>query len=161
MLEKSHSNCSKATSLSTDVPACFSTKALIFQKKSNPRYWKTKSHLKVISLATSKVISLSTLGGQKSTQKSGQTNNFRVAKLITFNLLLAAVRMRFWQNGGQTNSSQKGQKVDKLITLQHIYIYICCRVKSWSNCCPCCVKTGPKFCFFVFEISFSLQKERD
>ena len=39
-------------------------------------------------------------------------------------MLLPAVKMRFWQNGGQTNNSQKGQKVDKLITLRHIYIYI-------------------------------------
>ena len=56
--------------------------------------------------------------------KSGQTNNSPVAKLITLNLLLAAVEMRFWQNGGQTNNSRKGQKVDKLITLRHAYIYI-------------------------------------
>ena len=32
--------------------------------------------------------------------------------------------MRFGQNGGQTNNSQKCQKVDKLITLRHIYIYL-------------------------------------
>ena len=51
-------------------------------------------------------------------------------KLITlrwqtnsFNLLLAAVRMRFGQNGGQTNNLRKDQKVDKLITIRHIYIY--------------------------------------
>ena len=55
--------------------------------------------------------------------KGGQTNNSPVARLITLNLLLAAVKMRFWQNGGQTHNLQKGQKVDKLITLQHIYIY--------------------------------------
>ena len=62
--------------------------------------------------------------GAKMRPKSGQTNNSLVAKLITLNLLLAAVNMRFWQNGGQTNNSQKGQKVDKLITLRHVCIYI-------------------------------------
>ena len=46
-------------------------------------------------------------------------------KLITLYLLLAVVRMQFWQNGGQTNNPQKGPKVDKRITLRHcIYIYI-------------------------------------
>ena len=39
-------------------------------------------------------------------------------------MLLPAVKMSFGQNGGQTNNSQKGQKVDKLITLRHIHIYI-------------------------------------
>ena len=38
-------------------------------------------------------------------------------------MLLPAVKMRFWQNGGQTNNSQKGQKVDRLITLRHTYIH--------------------------------------
>ena len=59
--------------------------------------------------------------------KSGQTNNSPVAKLITLNLLLVAVKMRFWQNGGQLITLEKAkrcQKVDKLITLQLIYIYI-------------------------------------
>ena len=45
-------------------------------------------------------------------------------KLITLYLLLAAVKIRFWQNGGQTHNSQKGQKVDKRITLRHICVYI-------------------------------------
>ena len=56
--------------------------------------------------------------------KSGQTNNSPVAKLITLNLLLASVKMIFRQNGGQTNNSRKGQKVDKLITLRQICVYI-------------------------------------
>ena len=39
--------------------------------------------------------------------------------------------MRFGQNGGQINNSQKGQKVDKLITLRYIHIYmcVCCKAK--------------------------------
>ena len=67
---KKHWNFDKVISLSTDVPACFSIKVLVFQKNdpNSPKYGKTKSHLKVISLATSKGTSLSTFGGQKSTQ---------------------------------------------------------------------------------------------
>ena len=42
-----------------------------------------------------KVISLSTFWGSKIDPKSGRTNNSPVAKLIAFNLLLAAVRRRF------------------------------------------------------------------
>ena len=60
---------------------------------------------------------------------SGQTNNSPVAKLITFNLLLAAVRIRFWQTVDKGITFEKAKKVDKLITLRHtyIYIYICMR----------------------------------
>ena len=46
-----------------------------------------------------------------------------MAKLITFILLLAAEKWDF-QKGGQTNSFQKGKKVDKQITLLYIYVYI-------------------------------------
>ena len=45
--------------------------------------------------------------------KSGQTDDSPEAKLMTFNLLLAAVRMRFSQNG------------DKLMTLE--------KAKRWTN----------------------------
>ena len=49
--------------------------------------------------------------------------------LITLKMLLPAVKMRFWQNGGQTNNFQKGHRVDKLITLRHIFFL---RVRNWT-----------------------------
>ena len=58
-------------------------------------------------------------------------------------MLLPAVKMRFWQNGGQTNNSQKGQKVDKLITLRHIYI--CCEVIIWA-------KFGHFRCYYLGQV---------
>ena len=63
-------------------------------------------------------------------------------------MLLPAVKMRFGQNGGQTINSQKGQKVDKLITLRHryIYIYIIQGVSLKMN--PKCDERGS---FFFFE----------
>ena len=46
-----------------------------------------------------------------------------------------------------------------------VCIYICCKVKKWSNFGPFKVKSGPMFfLFFLFlflKISFSLQKEED
>ena len=76
-----------------------------------------------------------------------------MAKLVTLNLLLAAVRMRFWQNCGQTNNLQKGQKVNKLITLRHICIYIYIYMHAVE------LKICPKIALFWVEIlskNFSL-----
>ena len=74
--------------------------------------------MKVISLATWKVISLSIFGGSKIDLQSGQMTNSLVAKLIVLILLLAAVQMRLKkkknvaklinfkkQKSGQTNNS--------------------------------------------------------
>ena len=67
-----------------------------------------------------------------------------MAKLITLKMLLPAAKMRFWQNGGQTNNSQKGQKVDKLITLRHIYIYIFIYILFYRHIYLFSRKQGPR-----------------
>ena len=54
--------------------------------------------------------------------KSGQPINFQVANPLTFKMLLPAVKMRFWQNGGQPINFQNGQNVDNPVPLRHIYI---------------------------------------
>ena len=57
----------------------------------------------------------------------------------------------------------KGENVDHLLTLQHIYIYIyiCCRVKTWSKCCLFWVKPGPSiFLSFFINLLFSAGRMR-
>ena len=65
--------------------------------------------------------------------KSGQPINFQVANPLTFKMPLPAVKMRFWQNGGQPINFQNGQNVDNPVPLRHIYIYIYCEVINRSK----------------------------
>ena len=116
MLEKTTRKLLKVVSLSTDVPDCFSIKVLAFQKKApdSPKYvlvWPPRKPLVCPHLGLKnrpKMWTNEWLSG-------GQTNTFQFASSCCKNEILT--------NGGQTNNSQKGQKVDKQITLRHIYIY--------------------------------------
>ena len=92
-------------------PLAFQIRFWFFKKMTQivPNMGNYRAIWKLLVLATSRVISLSTFWGQKWSQKVDKLIS-QVAKLITFNLLLAAVRMRFWQNGGQTNNLRKAKK---------------------------------------------------
>ena len=113
-------------------PLAFQLRFWLFKKNgpNSPKYGKHRAIWKLLVWPPRKPLVCPHLGS-KVDPKCGQTNGFQV--LITFNLLLAAVRMRFWHNGGQTNNSRKGKR----ITLRHIYIYVCawCEARFWTNFC--------------------------
>ena len=73
-----------------------------------------------------------------------------------------------WHLGvyNDTKESVSSSCVQCFADVSDIYIYICCKVKKWSNFCPFLkLKSGPSFLLFLFclfsKISFSLQKEEE